>query len=271
MKTVKYQKFGEVEFWEFGYNPFGKPLMTSIFYLIDRVVIDTAFTRVRTEVLDVLESKHPEKVLLTHCHEDHSGNALAIKNRFQIDVYGHPLTIKKMAAKQIIFPYQRILWGKAQRMDALEIPSIIETNRYRLRPIHVPGHSKDMTVYLEEKNGWLFSGDLFIGTNMKMFRADEHIANQISSLKKILTWDFDTLFCSHNPQLEKGKLKISEKLGYLENLVGEVQLQVKKGVPEKEIIRAMDRKHDRVIKWFTMGNMSFANMIRSAVRDYETS
>ena len=38
------------------------------------------------------------------------------------------------------------------------------------------------------------------------------------------------------------------------------------GLPEKEIIRRMDRGRDRFIKFFTMGNASFANMVRSAIR-----
>ena len=33
-----------------------------------------------------------------------------------------------------------------------------------------------------------------------------------------------------------------------------------------EIIRQMDHRQDRFIKFFTMGNASFANVIRSAIR-----
>jgi hypothetical protein len=33
-----------------------------------------------------------------------------------------------------------------------------------------------------------------------------------------------------------------------------------------EIIRQMDRRQDRFIKFFTMGNASFANMIRFTIR-----
>lgn len=267
LKKIKYKKWGDVEAWEMGYSPIGKPLMTSTFYCVDGVVIDTGLAHARKDVINVLTEKRPQKVLLTHCHEDHSGNALAIKEAFGIPVFGHSYTAHKMSTKLIILPYQIIVWGKAQNLDIFEFPPIIESSKYRFCPIHTPGHSKDHTVYLEKHMGWLFSGDMYLGDKIKFFRADEKFYDEIASIKKILLYDFNALFCGHNPVDRNGKERLQAKLDYLENFSGEVKHLMEKGLTEKEVIHSMKKGDDRVIRWFTMGNVSFANMVRCAMYD----
>jgi hypothetical protein len=122
-------------------------------------------------------------------------------------------------------------------------------------------------VYLEPREGWLFSGDLYIGDRIKFFRSDENIRLQIRSLKTVLEHDFDALFCAHNPKVKNGPQHLRRKLGYLEDIVGRVRQLKSRGLPIRAVIRRMDRGHDRFAKIITMGNASFANMIRSAYRD----
>ena len=141
----------------------------------------------------------------------------------------------------------------------------METATHRFIPIHTPGHSKDHTVYLEPEQGWLFSGDLYLGERIKFFRSDEKMEHQIRALKIVLQHDFDALFCGHNPVLANGKKRLRRKLDYLEEINGKVRMLVSKGLPEGEIIRRMDPHTDRFVKFVTMGNASFANMIRSAI------
>jgi hypothetical protein len=40
----------------------------------------------------------------------------------------------------------------------------------------------------------------------------------------------------------------------------------RRGYPLREIIKRLDPKTDRRVKWITMGNASFANMVRSALK-----
>jgi hypothetical protein len=93
--------------------------------------------------------------------------------------------------------------------------------------------------------------------------------DQIASLKKIMKLDFDTLFCAHNPCLKNGKQKIKNKLQFLEDLYGNVRKLSVKGYSEKAVIKALDPRNDRAVKWLTMGNVSFANMVRSALASLE--
>ncbi len=164
-----------------------------------------------------------------------------------------------------ILPYQRYLWGKASPVDVRTLDSTLTTDRFTFIPIYTPGHSKDHTVYFEEENGWLFSGDLYLAERIKYFRADEKFLDQINSLKKVLELNFDVLFCSHNPCLKKGKLKLKNKLQFLEDLYGRIRSFLQEGLSEKAIIRKLDARNDRLAKWLTLGNVSFANMIKSAI------
>ncbi|MBU0992925.1 MAG: MBL fold metallo-hydrolase [Proteobacteria bacterium] len=267
MKLIKHHAWGDVEAFELGYMPFGKPLMTSHFYIVDHLVIDTGIAHLRNDVISILEDRHPRMTILTHCHEDHSGNAAAIQRRFNIDIFGHPYTVEKMKRKIIILPYQRLVWGRAENTDVLLYPSRIETDKFRLKPIPTPGHSKDHTAYLEENQGWLFSGDLYLGDKIKIFRKDENVHDEILSLKTILKYEFDQLFCAHNPQEHHGKERILAKLDFLETIVGKSRALKEKGLPLNEIIQTLQTSKDTFVRWFTMGNVSYGHMIRSALFD----
>ncbi len=268
MKICKEHSFenNRVKGFELGYSPVGRPLMNVLFYYVDQILIDTAQSNMRKSFLELMQDRPVEKVLLTHHHEDHSGNALAIKKMKEVPVYGHPLTAQKLATGFKIRPYQIITWGKADKVEVEELPSSISTDSYCFTPIHTPGHSKDHAVFLEKEQGWLFAGDLFLGANIKYFRADENIKETIESLKKILQYDFEALFCGLNPQPHNGKQMLSKKLQNLEELYGQVEKLVNEGLDEERIIRKLN-KEVKMVKLITMGNVSHANMISSALKN----
>jgi glyoxylase-like metal-dependent hydrolase (beta-lactamase superfamily II) len=270
MNLVEIEQFGEIEAIKLGYGPMGPPLMSVYIYIIDGLVIDTGQRHMQKTVIELLGQKKLRQILLTHHHEDHSGNAAAIHRQHSIETCGHPLTVQKMANNFRILPYQRFIWGRSENIRLSALGPVVESNRYKLVPVHTPGHSKDHTVFWEEKNGWLFSGDLYLGQRIKFFRSDEKIFDQIQSLKKVLKLDFDALFCAHNPCPRNGKSKLKQKLQFLEDIVGQVQLLINKGMDKKAILKHMDPKTDKWIKLMTMGNVSFANMLRSAYQSDST-
>ena len=264
MNIVEIEQFGEVEAIKLGYGPIGRPYMSVYLYILDGLVIDTGQRHMQKTLIQLLGKKQLHQVLLTHHHEDHSGNASAICRHHHIQAFGHPLTVLKLADNFRILPYQHLVWGKSDPVVIQELASVVESNRYRLVPVHTPGHSKDHTVFLENTNGWLFSGDLYLGQRIRFFRSDEKIFDQIESLKKVLKLDFDALFCAHNPCPENGKTKLQQKLQFLEDIVGQVQKLKDQGLNPKAIFKHMDSGKDRWIKLMTMGNVSFVNMLRSA-------
>jgi glyoxylase-like metal-dependent hydrolase (beta-lactamase superfamily II) len=266
MKICRKKKFGPVTAYQLGYSPIGPPLMSVHMYVVDTVVIDTALRHMRAEVIGLLKDHAAiERILLTHYHEDHSGNAAEIRRTFSAEVLGHPLTADKMNGTLNIRPYQHLVWGKAGQVPVTPLSGCIDTGCYRFMPVHAPGHSKDHTVYLETQNGWLFSGDLYLGDRIKYFRSDEKFSDQLDSLKTVLSLDFNALFCGHHPIPKGGKARLAAKLAFLEDFYGQVMDLNRNGLSESEIIARLDLKQDRLVKWVTLGNACFANMVRSVL------
>ena len=265
MRLVKQSQHGPVQAFQMGYSPVGAPLMSVLFYYLDGLLIDTGQHHMEREALAAVADRPVHEILLTHHHEDHSGNAAAVQRHTGAAVRGHAAAVAKMASGFRIRPYQHLVWGQAPPLKVVPFKGSIESSRYRLTPLETPGHSKDHVVYLEENEGWLFSGDLFIGERIKFFRSDEDINAQIGSLETVLQFDFEALFCAHNPRLQGGRKALRRKLAFLIALRDEVQGLYQRGCPVPKIIKRLDPKTDRRVKWITMGNASFANMVRSAL------
>ncbi|MBI5895702.1 MAG: MBL fold metallo-hydrolase [Desulfobacterales bacterium] len=258
------KQFGDVLGYNSGIGLAGPPLMTAWCYLLDGVLIDSGITHLRPAIVAQVRQDKPEMMLITHHHEDHSGNVAAIRCALGIPAYGHPLTVRKMRAPFRIRPYQHLMWGQSEPVEIEAHAPVHEFGRSRFRPIHTPGHSQDHTVYLEENRGYLFSGDLFLGERIKFFRADEDLGDQLASLKTALTLDFDVLFCAHRPLMTNGKQALRNKLDFLENFYGSVQDLKSKGMSLKAVTQHLDHHEDRLVKWLTLKNACFANMVRSA-------
>ena len=78
MNIVEIEQFGEVEAIRLGYGPIGRPFMSVYLYILDGLVIDTGQRHMQKAVIQLLDKKKLHQILLTHHHEDHSGNAAAI-------------------------------------------------------------------------------------------------------------------------------------------------------------------------------------------------
>lgn len=265
MIFAKQHTYGPVNGFEVGIAPMGKPIKSVYLYHIDSILIDTGPYHLRKKIISMVSRKNIDSILLTHHHEDHSGNACDLKDRHGAPVYLHPYGVLKLSKGFNILPYQHILFGKVPQFQAETCPEIIETEKITLKAVHTPGHSKDHTVYHLEQEGWLFSGDLYVGEKIQFFRVDERIDQQIDSLKKIVKLDFDILFCAHRPSLKDGRELVKRKLDYLVCFNQQVIELHEKGVEEKEITNRLRVKNDLPVKLFTMGNACFSHMVTSSL------
>lgn len=265
MKICNRFQFGEVRAYEFGYGFIVRPPMNVFLYCIDDILIDTAQPLMRKAVVEVLCDRKISRIVLTHHHEDHSGNAAVLKEMRKIPVYADPRARGKMRNGFRILPYQYVMWGRPGTLDVLPLDGKIEGNKYTLTSVHTPGHSEDHTVFIEENQGWLFSGDLYLSDRIKYFRSDEKFGDTVRSLRNILKLDFEALFCAHSPSPTNGKEMIRRKLHFLEDILGEVKTLLEKGNEKKEIVEKMSGEEVTFVKLATMGDVSLARMISSAV------
>jgi glyoxylase-like metal-dependent hydrolase (beta-lactamase superfamily II) len=270
MRICKKYNFNGVKGFKLGWSLLGPPLLTVYCYILDDLMIDTGQSHMQQEVLEIARNHNINRIFLTHHHEDHSGNAAAIRRNHSTRVFGHSLTKDKMEHPFHILPYQKYVWGRSAPVAIEPLPEKIETALGQVVPIHTPGHSKDHTSFLLREAGVLFSGDLYLADKIKFFRSDEDVGTQIRSLRKILELDFDTLLCSHYPKSEKGKDRIERKLAFLEDLYDNIIKLWEKGYSEKKIFNTLKLKENYFIKYFCMGNVSMINGVRSVVRHYKS-
>lgn len=70
----------------------------------------------------------------------------------------------------------------------------------------------------------------------------ESIPLIMDSIRKLLTYDFGSMFCCHTGYFQDGKKRLKQKLEYLENLCGEVKHLHQTGLSATEIRNKLSPK-----------------------------
>lgn len=281
MRICHAHQHGPVEGYQFGYSPsrLVRPFSVWCYYL-DGLLIDTAQRHCQPDVLATFERKRIDQIALTHFHEDHTGNATALARQHRCPVRTGALTRERIASSYDILPYEQFWFG---RIDACPgnvlpglppvvvdvFPAIVETKHYRLQPILTLGHSDDHHVLLEGQEGWLFAGDFYVG-KLKIFRRNENIYHMIEATRQVLTYEFATVFCGHNPVFTRGKEAVAAKLQYLEDIVGHIQRIAQQGFSVPQLVRAVGLQEQWWSKLMTFNDVGADYIVRSVLYDKES-
>lgn len=160
----------------------------------------------------------------------------------------------------------RLLFGKTTIAPPKDLPELVELeNKKQLKPIHTPGHSNDSTCYYEPNEGWLFSGDLFVSTQVRYAYKEENISETLDSLNAILALDFKELFCAHRGYIADGKQALQGKVDFLTQLQQQVQHLHQQGKSESAIARELLGREDSV-SLFSGFAMSKKNLVAACLK-----
>jgi glyoxylase-like metal-dependent hydrolase (beta-lactamase superfamily II) len=238
---------------------------TCIVYRIGSTVIDTGPPNQWRAVRRFLKEREVRRVVVTHHHEDHSGNLAPIRQALEPEIYSPAAGIVPLRDGFVLKLYQKVIWGRPDRVHTEATPDEIEIEGgHSLRALPSPGHSTDMTCYLEARRGWLFTGDLFISQATRYMRADEDVRASIDSLRRILALDFETVFCSHRGVVRSGKEALAAKLDALESLCEQVRQLRNEGRSAREITRSLLGR-EGWLSWITGLHFSKRNLIRACL------
>ncbi len=270
MSLLKKHDFGVVQAYQMGYSLLGnEPLLTVYSYYIDGLLIDTGSRHLYNRFVKALASHKIEQLAVTHYHEDHSGNAEALRLLYNVPLHMGTETGVRASQKLFMKPYQR--WNFGQIIPIKQFTPFtetLETNRYRFELMHTPGHSADHYALYERNEGWLFSGDLYIG-NIKFTREEENLPEMLASLKRMQALDFDALFCAHNPRITAGKQALTHKINYLEDFIGQVNTFHAQGFNTKQIRYAMGKREMYFLKILTFNDTGIDFMIQAALKNVQ--
>lgn len=210
-------------------------------YYIDGLLIDSGTVHVSDELTAAFSGLPIHTLVNTHHHEDHIGNNSWLqKHRKLGPALAHPLAvpiIEKSSPLIMALPeYRLITWGDPPASLARAIGSEVITENYRFKVLETPGHSPDHISLLEPEKGWLFAGDLYFGEKVYEIHLDEDPNIMLDSLKKLLQYEFEYLFCSSGKILLEGaRQAIENKIAFWEEQREHIRYLHKQGLEAGEI------------------------------------
>lgn len=231
-------------------------------YYVDGLLVDTGPRRLADGFRRFVELlPGVEQVVLTHLHEDHSGMAS------EAVAAGIPVYCHREAAPHTTRPvglplYRTAFWRTPRPFVSRPLPERVETERYRFDVIPTPGHAAEHVVLHEPSQGWLFSGDLYLGTRVRTIMREESLPTLMQSIRRVLQLDFDTLFCAHVGPVPDGKAALQAKLDHLEELADKVRELAEQGLS----VRAAAKRLFPAVQPMTivsMGEYSPLHVVRS--------
>jgi glyoxylase-like metal-dependent hydrolase (beta-lactamase superfamily II) len=236
-----------------------------IVYRLGDTLIDAGPSNQWNYLQEFLTQGPVRQLLLTHHHEDHSGNAQRIAEMFSILPKAPKLGQEKLANGYKTPLLQKMVWGSPLpvKTEALSTQESLSDGS-KVIPVHTPGHAKDLTVFFLPEQKYLFSGDLYISRKLKMLRIDENLQQLVESLKKVLKLDFQTVFCPHAGVIEDGKDALQDKLDYILELCKSAQDMKEKGADIETITSVLLGK-EMLTSRLTRGNFCKRNLIEQAV------
>ena len=233
---LKLTHYGPVTRFDLARTLAGRGRYWTTCYLVDGLLVDTGCAHTAPEMIHALEGISLRRIANTHTHEDHIGANGPLQRRRGgregLEVLAHPLALPVLAdprRAQPLHPYRRLFWGWPEPSAGRPLAggAVVETEKYGFQVIYTPGHSHDHLCLYEPRQGWLFSGDLYVGGKDRALRAGYDIWEIIASLKRVAALPVEMLFPGSARVRENPAGQIRAKIDYLEAL-GEGVLRLHK-------------------------------------------
>lgn len=249
---------------EFPVSPFYKGFLFHV-YLIDDLMIDTGPYLRRRKLKKLYSQLEVNQVVLTHYHQDHIGMSAWLARDKQAKIYAHELSKNYFLKKDDLPFFLKPIARRIFNFNYQVIPEEIKTKNHRFIPIHTPGHTRDHIALYEANKKWLFTGDLYITAYPIVANEAESIADYIKSLKKLMTYDFETVFCAHEGIVLNAREKIQEKITYLEWMRQRVRSFHLEGYSDEEIVKLLFPRRARLEK-MSLGFFSRKKFVQSCYK-----
>lgn len=238
------------------YTPF-----TVSAYLVDGLLIDGGCYKNREQIIMTCGNQ-VNQVVITHYHLDHCGTGHYFAKQ-GIPVYAHSEGVPRLGGAQTHPMHQKVIWGKPPAFTARSAPTSLATHKNHCQLIYTPGHSIDhLSVYFE-KEGWLFSGDLFLNERVKFIGKEENYYHSLASLRQLQKLDISRIFCGMGRVVKQPQKAIQEKIDFMEQTIERVWDLHHRGLSTKAITKQVLGSDLKFL--FTTGDFCKKNLVRSVL------
>jgi glyoxylase-like metal-dependent hydrolase (beta-lactamase superfamily II) len=238
-------------------------------YWVDGTMVDTGCAHTVNELVQALGGIPVAQIVNTHSHEDHIAGNAALARLYNTPILAHPLAIPVLADPRRHQPlniYRQVMWGYPEPSQVAPLGDTVKTEHHQFQVIHTPGHSADHVCLYEPSQGWLFTGDAYIGGRERALRIDYDIWGILASLKVIAKLEVDLLFPASGSVRQNPKTEINQKIAHLEELGETVLKRYHQGWSVRKISHQLFGR-ERLMAWITLGHFSAKALVRSFIRD----
>lgn len=264
------RSWGEVLGFRMARSWMGRAFYFTAAYLVDGLLIDSGCAYTAEELDRALWDRPVVQVVNTHRHEDHiGGNGLLQRQRgVRILAPAGALPYLEDPRRLRLHPYRRVFWGWPEPAEAQPLGDEVLTDRHCFVVVQTPGHTPEHVSFYEPREGWLFSGDAFVGGRDRALMSDSDIHAIIASLKRILELDPRWLFPGSGKPRERPAGEVREKVRYLEDLRDRILALHEQGLSPRAI-RQRVLGRETFLTWATLGHMSGLNLVQNCLQGAE--
>lgn len=237
-------------------------------YLVDGMLIDTGAEKLQEELIGFFNNHSFDQVVLTHHHEDHTGNAAWLQQNRDIPFSIHPLGMEMLEEEGEYPNYRKVTWGNRKAFRTQPLGDKIRSRTLEWQIIHTPGHADDHVALFHEASGRLFTGDLFVSPKTRVMMKSESVSLMAASLRTLLALPFQSVFCSHAGFLENGRALLEQKLKHLETLQQNIIQLYEEGAHPNDIDHQLFKKTYPIIQ-FSEREWDTCHIVSSVIADYD--
>ena len=241
------------------------PAATVSSYLVDGLLIDSGPAHTAEELADFLRDRKVETVVNTHFHEDHIAANRFLQDRYGVGIFAPALAVEKINQPADLFPYQEEVWGYPAPSRVKPLGLFISTENFNFEVIPTPGHDRDHVCLFEPNQGWLFSGDLYVGTRPMVCRPMDDQWQILEDLKTVRKLEPRILFPAPGQVIIDPGETLDKIIDHLEDLGTRIEALNEKGLDSTAIReRIFGEEHPSAQR--TQNQFSSENMVRSFLR-----
>jgi len=230
-------------------------------YVVRGVMVDTGPPHARSAVLRAVRELVPRGVVITHCHEDHAGNAA------ELAMIGVPLFMDAACERELRAPepiglYRHLVWGTPNPLAA----PLRAFDPAPLSVLPLPGHTNEHLVVWDAERRILVGGDLFLGVKVRVAHHGESPRRLVESLRAAATLEPRLLLDAHRGAVHQPVPLLRAKIDWMEETIGEIRSLHARGISEREIThRVLGR--EELVGLVSRGEYSKREFVRAVLKD----